>query len=376
MSNPMEEACDRLNGAQPLPDAEIDALFGTAAFLKAAVDNDQLVVPGFDKLAEEQRTRMMERLHQRAEEVGRDAPQAGQVLEVPRLDVSGLCRGDFISYLRRPVPLVLEGAAARTRAVMNWTPAYLRERYGDFVCTVAHGYEHDLNGSIAGIVDAIENGTEAGEYIHNVADFFNANPDAEADLEYENIVGELLDGQRIGTQLFLGGAQTGTAYHASNNFNVFVNVYGQKEWFFSHPKHTPWMYGELDPGGIYASSPIDHNKSSEEQAEWPLYAQIPVYRALLQPGDVLLSPNWWWHAINNVSPSSIGCASRWYVPGSSRSYFPFSLTQQFVPHYRQIVEDIAEDPSTYRITDDKFRQTYGVKAPSWFDAEKVIPSSS
>ena len=39
-----------------------------------------------------------------------------------------------------------------------------------------------------------------------------------------------------------------------------------------------------------------------------------IFKTCLNPGDVLINPSWWWHAVKNVTDETIGCATRWLVP--------------------------------------------------------------
>jgi hypothetical protein len=43
-------------------------------------------------------------------------------------------------------------------------------------------------------------------------------------------------------------------------------------------------------------------------------ALTPAYNMHIA-GDVLFNPPWWWHAIKNVTPTSVGVASRWHTDG-------------------------------------------------------------
>jgi hypothetical protein len=56
--------------------------------------------------------------------------------------------------------------------------------------------------------------------------------------------------------------------------------------------------------------PDTYNKEA-----FPLFEYCPVYHATVGPGDVLFNPPWWWHAIKNVTPTSVGVATRWHTDG-------------------------------------------------------------
>jgi hypothetical protein len=88
-------------------------------------------------------------------------------------------------------------------------------------------------------------------------------------------------------------------------------VYGRKRWRFVNPRHTPFMYPVVRKDFFYSASAVDARMTTQERlsAGYPLYDRIPVYEAVLEPGDVLYSPQWWWHTVDNLS-DSIGVAMR------------------------------------------------------------------
>src|SRR5690606_16551383 len=96
--------------------------------------------------------------------------------------------------------------------------------------------------------------------------------------------------------------------------NCFINIYGQKEWTFVHPKYSAAMYSSIFNKGIFVGSLVKHNAPvGFLEKNQPLYNRIPKLRIVLQPGDMLINPPWWWHAINNLPPASIAIASRWKI---------------------------------------------------------------
>jgi oxalate decarboxylase/phosphoglucose isomerase-like protein (cupin superfamily) len=52
-----------------------------------------------------------------------------------------------------------------------------------------------------------------------------------------------------------------------------------------------------------------------DKKAFPLFQYCPVYTAVLEEGDVLFNPPWWWHSIKNISDTTIGVASRWHTDG-------------------------------------------------------------
>ncbi|MEM7518055.1 MAG: cupin-like domain-containing protein, partial [Planctomycetota bacterium] len=105
-----------------------------------------------------------------------------------------------------------------------------------------------------------------------------------------------------GANLFISGEGDGSGYHCANEVNFFFQVYGEKEWFFVHPRYTT----QMDPR--FTTPRCNYFGSGLKWGEHPRH--VPIGRVLLQPGDVLINPPWWWHWVRNRS-TSIGVATRW-----------------------------------------------------------------
>lgn len=279
-------------------------------------------------------------------------------LEIPTVGADALEGSDFAEFIKDPCPVIFKGAALETQAVRDWSPQFFRDNYGDFPCVLATEADWNIQGTLGDAADDILSGKDEARYAHNIANIFNDHPDLEAQLELERFTPHLGPGRHIGTHLFIGGSKTGTAFHCANNLNIFFNIYGEKEWFFVHPKHSFWMYGLLQENGSAAETQIDHNRpASEQRDKYPLFEQVPVYSARLGPGDVLINPPWWWHAINNVTQATIGCAARWIPMALAQDANPvFSLVQRLVPHAKEVMK-VLRDPNA-RMTDELYRQQF------------------
>jgi hypothetical protein len=276
---------------------------------------------------------------------------------IPRVPASAIADSSFAEFIKEPCPVIFDRAAADSAAVREWSPEFFLRNYGDFPCYLAKQTDWEIQGTLSDAIDDILNPKTETRYAHNIANIFNEHPDLEAMLELERFLPHLGPGRHMGTHLFIGGPGTGTAFHCANNLNVFMNVYGRKEWHFVHPKYSFWMYAELQKNGSAADSPIDHNKSAAEQSDnYPLFQQVPVYSAVLEPGDVMINPPWWWHAINNKTDATIACAVRWLPQATRNSHPVFSVAQNLVPNAKEVMK-ILRDPKG-RMTDELYRNTF------------------
>ena len=215
-------------------------------------------------------------------------------------------------------PIVIRGFAAEHPCVKLWTPEYFRDNYGDFplwYSSTENLVEED--GTILkDYVDHVLSGDISRAYLENLSDIFNTYPELHEQIGL-NKIGQQVEGfatyHKI-SQLFIGGLGTGAVFHCANELNCFLNIYGKKQWTFVHPKYSLAMYSSNFNKGIFVGSRVKHNAPKRFlEANLPLYNRIPKLRITLEPGDLLLNPPWWWHAINNVSPVTIAVATRWKI---------------------------------------------------------------
>ncbi len=269
-----------------------------------------------------------------------DAP----TLPIPELSLEDISPEQFHEiYLKSNTPVVFRGAAKHWQAVQTWTPEFFATNYGhELVSTRVRANE--LNEEALRYVDiplseVVENIKKGGTYYPgHTEDLFNRNPALRNSLDLKTL-GEYLSvrQQRImSTQLFLSGGGVRSAWHATGGPNLFTMVYGRKEWTLVHPQHSMWMHPITRKDMFYAATMIDWKKSNDEiEADgYPLYRYIPKFATTLEPGDVLFSPQWWWHCVDTPE-TSIGIASR-------------AINNMFVGH---------ELFSLMWITSNRFRQT-------------------
>lgn len=244
-----------------------------------------------------------------------DAP----TLPIPELTVDDISPEEFHEiYLKPNTPVVFRGMAKHWEAVKSWTPEFFSSNYGDeLVSTRVRANE--LNEEAYRYVDiplseVVENIKNGGTYYPgHTEDLFNRNPTLRNALDLTTM-GKYLstrDKRIMSTQLFLSGGGVRSGWHATGGPNLFTMVYGRKEWTLVHPKHSMWMHPITRKDMFYTATMLDWNKSNDEiEADgYPLYRYIPKFTAVLEPGDVLFSPHWWWHCVNTPEPS-IGIASR------------------------------------------------------------------
>lgn len=206
------------------------------------------------------------------------------------------------------------------------------------------------------MAELIDNVLSGGEYYaNNLEDLFNNHAELREDLPVRKLEaysrsspGEVLPphgrgwrlprwGEIGSTQIFISSAKGRTAYHCASGGNFFLQVYGRKRWTFVNPRHTPFMYPAVRKDFVFSVSGVDCQMPAEElvKAGFPLYNMVPKYEVVLEPGDVLYSPQWWWHTVDNLG-ESIGVAMR-FRTATFASNPVFSMLTMLSPALWQLV---------------------------------------
>lgn len=239
---------------------------------------------------------------------------------VPRIQWKDLPAADFKKYhLLNNTPVIIEGFASDWEAVKKWSPAYFKEHYPNEQIPVRlKGNaidETSVKIATMSVADLVDNIYAKGSFFGaNIEDIFNHNPELREELNIPRLTEYACEHKKskIGsTQIFLSGGGARSGYHCTGGINLFVMVYGRKDWSFVPPQFSAGMYPVTRKDMFYAASPVEWHLSPEEieKSPWPLYNYIPKYEARLKPGDVLFSPQWWWHAVDTPEPA-IGVATR------------------------------------------------------------------
>jgi hypothetical protein len=212
-------------------------------------------------------------------------------------------------------PLVIKGLINDFPCVKKWDIEYLRKRCGQYLVkgfTKSDGKEW-LNNQFDNIkiledvrfsnaCDMIQNGELI--YINNFHSIFIDCKILQKDLDLKKL-DEITPLQYTGTsQLFFGPKGTGTTLHCAAKSNIFYNIKGKKKWTFIDPKYSENLSPVLSNNGFFVVSKLNYFKDKT------ILRNIPKFEYVLEEGDVLFNPSWWWHCVENMSEYTIGVANR------------------------------------------------------------------
>jgi hypothetical protein len=228
---------------------------------------------------------------------------------IPVYDMRTGSREEFIErFVNANTPVVVKGLSD----IEHWSIDWLMRNYGDTVVLFSdlvsgRSYEAPLRD--------IDNPVESGEvpYLHNCGRLFDQHPDLIRDLALDRL--RPVEGDSFAQQIFVGTRKgTGSRFHCAENVNLFYQLEGSKRWTLVHPEYTFLLYPYLSRENWYQGSLVGVPGTDRDYADVPLFRYCPRLTVDLEKGDVLLSPPWWYHAIDNLTERSLGVATRWRDP--------------------------------------------------------------
>ncbi len=220
--------------------------------------------------------------------------------------VSDLGHEEFERDHYRPSrPVVIRGGARDWPAFGRWTPEHLRDRFGERTVTVAVNRR--------GAFD-YANARQEPMPFHRAAELIHSDrPDGAVfhyvqqkslPVEFPELLADVKVPRWIdrpewiaATNLWFGGAGNVTPLHFDRDNNFFAQLHGRKHLTLFDPSHFLDLYPNLD-------SPLSHISRVDLLA--PDYERFPKLRdaqpveVLLEPGDLLYLPPFWWHLVRSL----------------------------------------------------------------------------
>ena len=109
------------------------------------------------------------------------------------------------------------------------------------------------------------------------------------------------------------GSKTGLHYDL-DHINLLCQVSGKKKIYLFSPSQQPYMYvsNKYDPGAKL--SMVDF--WNQDLNKYPLFKEAQYIEVILNPGQILVIPPYWWHCVENIDTN---------VAVSYRLETPFSI---------------------------------------------------
>uniref|UniRef100_A0A1X7VSF6 JmjC domain-containing protein n=1 Tax=Amphimedon queenslandica TaxID=400682 RepID=A0A1X7VSF6_AMPQE len=206
-----------------------------------------------------------------------------------------LSQEEFVKKFAYNEPVILINVTDQTEFRMHSTREQLLSKYGNYSITVTtantHSYpkaEMTLNDYVNIIMKPQEEGRLGSDTLYHFGD--NDREEWAELFSMYNIPPYTVPGLEPVISFGLAGPGTGVPFHIHGP-TFAETIYGRKRWFLYSPKVRPLF----DPNG----STLDWLTNT--------YFSLPInerpLECVLQPGEVLYFPAYWWHATLNVDAS-------------------------------------------------------------------------
>jgi len=229
---------------------------------------------------------------------------------IERMDVA-LVERYWPELYKRNIPLVVTGAMDDWVALRDWTP--------DFFAELLTGMEHPLRatddeGEYA-FVNHVKRTIIVSDYIRALGSerlqgtrrpFFGNIPIQDPDIAhwFTSLMNDFsfpdVAPERIGDEvrLWIGAQGQKSTVHNDSNHGFNAQVYGRKRFRLWSPDQHPYIYAVRISDDTWVS-PVDWQQPNFE--EYPKFAQAEGAEVILEPGEMLYIPAFWWHAARSES---------------------------------------------------------------------------
>lgn len=227
---------------------------------------------------------------------------------------------NFLGYKK---PVIITGQMKDWKATSLWQADYLNTVLGDL--------EVDINVSENGIfIGDREKGFAPLQKKMKFSDFMNkvlqpnkpndkyyylqqqpisiAFPDLLADIQTPNYFDPKLS---FPPHLWIGGSDNISPLHYDMNNNLLAQVRGRKRVLLFEPQKTSLLYP------FPAHSKIPHlsqiNIDKPDLNKFPKFQQAGYLECILEPGEMLFIPAFWWHQVYSLDRLNISVNFWWKI---------------------------------------------------------------
>lgn len=217
---------------------------------------------------------------------------------------------EFVDYLRREQPVVVRGALTDWPPAARWTLEYLKSIHGHYRVKASVS----KTGEYADYFERRRLGVDPEVSIAELIDAIFA-PSSEADkrrlhqapleslpgLDAESPPLAYFPREVFAKNIWMGSVGNVTKTHYDTEDNINVQLLGRKEFV---------LFPASQLGELYPRSPFDYlanfsrvDVAAPDFARYPRFARAIAMRTVLEPGDFLYIPIYWWHWVRTLEAS-------------------------------------------------------------------------
>lgn len=217
-------------------------------------------------------------------------------------------------FVMQDKPVVITGVANEWTACSLWNPANFKTIFGNILVPLRHSdneidvfFGESDRPTVMAIAEYIElisaphlNGKRP-PYLGNIP--FN-DPVAKPHLDRIRTHFEFPDyfpkSSENDIRLWVGAAKQKSTIHNDNYHNFNAQIFGQKAFLLFSPQQHELLYPVKIDDELWSSQIDPQNPDLEK---FPLFREAIGLEAILDPGDILFLPAFWWHQARSLALS-------------------------------------------------------------------------
>jgi hypothetical protein len=250
-------------------------------------------------------------------------PQAIKIKPIETVDFSEMSDPEafYEKYVKVPRPIVIKNFKLDKQ---KWSLEYFAKTFKNYPVLVTNleTQEHREQP-----FDEFLKSPEK-TYIHTNESLWYGDPSLEDSLPFAEFEAILKRNLMTG-HLFVGKTKESlTPFHCANNYNIFFQLKGRKQWTFVNPEYTYLMYPVSSRFRAYYAAGVPSVEGCDHE-RFKLFKFCPKYRVDLEEGDLLINPPLWWHSVQALTEETLSVASRWGSMGQATLFGTKELKDAF-----------------------------------------------
>lgn len=236
----------------------------------------------------------------------------------------------YENYILKKTPVVLKKAAVNWRASKLWSFDYFKNEYEKYEVYIAKEefirtkklLSYKINIDSYKMHDFVNEIYEGESHYLKFSKILTDFPelvdhlDTTTILEWSNNTDRRYE---ISNEFYMGGKGSITNLHAERSDIFHVCIKGKKRWRLYGPENSRFLY-PVPAKTLFIASEVDFINPDYDIHPWFKYAN--GYETILEDGDILYFPSYFWHGVENLCPT-ISANHLWYVSGHAMHALPF-----------------------------------------------------
>lgn len=224
-------------------------------------------------------------------------------------------------YFNPDAVMVFRGAAKNWKCYEKWSFDYFSQHYGDteieFYGSPGLNEKKYLQKGTMTLRKYIEELRKGSKQYLKFSPVIQSDSSLRADFDAQYLEKFSTRGM-FGRKFFffMGAAKTVTPIHCALGHTAFIQIRGSKKWKFWEPNDRMHLGARSEGRAyFYTDAAIDGMPTED----FPLLNHAKSYDLILNEGDVVWFPGFFWHHVENLS-DSIGVAYKFaHLPTAARS---------------------------------------------------------